>query len=176
MKQEFTDDQIIEAKNVAAYNTSREWISRFNVVDIRAILEALPEPEQDEWEACAFEDIQKGDRVRLVQAGRTTDFHLPVIETHPTHLVLQDNTQCSNFHKALYYRIPAPVVHPDPLHDLTILVHGAYGNQYKFPTAYTSDGSAYNIVGLGDTRILPEDITEWEPAKVVPKVVADDEM
>lgn len=172
MKHEFTDSEITVAADQAVDTAS--YYRTIPIDYLKAFLDALPEP-QDEWEECAFEDIQKGDRVRLVQVGRTTDFDSPVIETHPTHLVLRDNTQCSNFHKAIYYRIPAPVVHPDPLHDLVILVHGAYGNHYNNPTAYTSDGSAYNIVGLGDTRILPEDITEWEPGTVVPKEVKDNE-
>lgn len=180
MRHEFTDDQIIDAKHAAARHMSRDWISRFNVKDIRAFLNALPEP-QDDWEECAFEDIQKGDLVKWFY--RDKDRENTCIGV--AHRLAYTNEAWVTESGAIvadisvqgqYYRIPAPVQHPDPLHDLTILVHGAYGNQYKFPSAYTSDGSAYNIVGLGDTRILPEDITEWEPAKVVPKVVADDEM
>lgn len=128
---------------------------------LRKFLDALPEP-QDEWEACDFEDIRKGDRVRIVRLGRTTDFHWPVIETHGTFLVLQDHTQCSNFHKAVYYRIPAPVTHPDPMEHHIITCHDREND-------YFWNGVTGKYMGLYDPRNLysREDFINWSPAKVV---------
>src|SRR5699024_3789765 len=101
-----------EAKNVAAYNTSREWISRFNVVDIRAILEALPEPEQDDWQECTFEDIRKGDRVRAISPnGDLSEFTVKHIDRLLAH---GEYDEVAHTTTATFYRIPAPVQHPDP--------------------------------------------------------------
>ena len=154
----YTDEQINEAI-MLANQTGR--VDSWETEMYRNVINHLPTPASDDWVECAFEDIQKGDRVRMVQAGRTTDFHLPVIETHPTHLVLQDNTQCSNFHKALYYRIPAPVQHPDPDKDLVIFdgdgsiwFRSGYWDEYHSPTDFTYFKH-------------PTDFTEWKPAKVV---------
>lgn len=168
----YTDEQINEAI-MLANQTGRVY--SWETEMYRNVIKHLPTPASDEWIECAFEDIQKGDRVRMVQAGRTTDFHLPVIEAHPTHLVLQDNTQCSNFHKAVYYRIPAPVVHPDPKKHPVILVHEASGITRNPPVVALSaripETERYRYVFSGYGAQWPSDITEWEPAKVV----ADDE-
>ena len=179
MKHEFTDKQITTAANKSLfhygeYNSERGYSWSMTAESLRSFLNALPEP-QDDWEECTFEDIQKGDRVRMVQAARTTDFHLPVIETHPTHLVLQDNTQCSNFHKAVYYRIPAPVQPPDPDNNPVILVREVHGKTYDPPVvAIVRDSSTQNhpVYVYGDNgSAFPDYITDWSPAKVV----ADDE-
>ena len=171
MKHEFTDKQITTAANKSLfhygeYNSERGYSWSMTAESLRSFLNALPEP-QDDWEECTFEDIQKGDRVRMVQAARTTDFHLPVIETHPTHLVLQDNTQCSNFHKAVYYRIPAPVQHPDPEQHPVILVteYDVAGNIMECePTPFFAHDGVYKNDIYAHR---PDDVLSWSPAKVV---------
>lgn len=164
----YTDEQINEAI-MLANQTGRVY--SWETEMYRNVINHLPTPASDDWIECAFEDIQKGDRVRMVQAGRTTDFHLPVIETHPTHLVLQDNTQCSNFHKAVYYRIPAPVQPPDPDNNPVILVREVHGKTYDPPVvAIVRDSSTQNHP-VYVYAAFPDYITDWSPARVV----ADDE-
>ena len=164
----YTDEQINEAI-MLANQTGRVY--SWETEMYRNVIKHLPTPASDEWIECAFEDIQKGDRVRMVQAGRTTDFHLPVIEAHPTHLVLQDNTQCSNFHKAVYYRIPAPVQPPDPDNNPVILVREVHGKTYDPPVvAIVRDSSTQNHP-VYVYAAFPDYITDWSPARVV----ADDE-
>lgn len=48
MAHEYTEDQLFEATKNAARTTNRDWISRFNPKDIRAILDALPDHQDDE--------------------------------------------------------------------------------------------------------------------------------
>ena len=125
----------------------------------------------DDWQECRWVDYKPGDQMML-ENDQATIVYKPLIRTvHENFVELNDKNVHHFQAEHTYYRIPAPAQHPDPLSDLAILVHGAYGRQFENPTAYTSDGVAYNIVGLGDSRIWPHDINEWEPAKVVPKVV-----
>lgn len=143
---------------------------------LRKFLDTLPEP-QDDWVECEFEDIRKGDMVRMVQVGRTTDFHLPVIETHPTHLVLQDNTQCSNFHKAVYYRIPAPAQHPDPAVQRYIVDHDDNNMLYQsYVGVSTQEADHMYYSPQNYLGVAPENFTNWSEAVIkVPKEVADSE-
>ena len=183
MKHKFTDTQLRQA--VADYLEDAEvdlsisalgeffWTQQ--VKSLRKMLDALPEPD-DEWQVCTIDQIRKGDRVRWQDPGMEDTCTYEIIADHTEAedpgWILFSRTESYYFPPgAVVDRIPAPVQHPDPLSDLAILVHGAYGRHFENPTAYISDGGAYNIVGLGDSRIYPHDINEWEPAKVVPKVV-----
>ena len=71
--------------------------------------------------------------------------------------------------KVVLYRIPAPVQHPDPKVHAVIIVSGAYDIAWDHAYAYVSDGTGYNIVEPlnSDSRLLPEAIHNWSPAKVV---------
>ena len=178
MKHEFTDDQIIEAKNVAAYNTSREWISRFNVVDIRAILEALPEPKQDVWQTCPAKNVRKGDRVRWkVSESEDNESYEIVVTVVTNHTndggVVLHSKSCSYFfpYDTVVDRIPAPVQHPDP---------------EQHPVIYVKDCDLVNFIPeimvwyrdsyvAGRQCLSPERITDWQQIDPA-KVVADDEM
>lgn len=166
MKHEFTDQQIDHAMGVSQEVTGDDYILEVSLEGISAFLEALPD-QTDEWERCEFSDIRKGDRVRAEFIDITYEGTAVDVRDYVIAIGRNRNEILRAWKDPDLYRIPAPVQHPDPLHDLTILVHGAYGNQYRFPTAYTSDGSAYNIVGIGDTTILPKDITDWTPGKVI---------
>ena len=166
----YTDEQLQAAMLQAgkyesvsiSVDDSMHYVADYEIDDLRRILDHLPS-QQDEWQECAFDEIRKGDRVRMAQAGRTTDFHLPVTEAHPTYLVFQGGTQCSYFQKANYYRIPAPVQHPDP---------------EEHPVVINGNGTAWFWSGLGDEYHSPERpgeykdrFTNWTPGEVVPKVV-----
>ena len=178
MKQEFTDDQIIEAKNVAAYNTSREWISRFNVVDIRAILEALPEPEQDVWQTCPAKNVRKGDRVRWkVSESEDNESYEIVVTVVTNHTndggVVLHSKSCSYFfpYDTVVDHIPAPVQHPDPVEHPVILVteYDVAGNIMECePTPFFAHDGVYKNDIYAHR---PDDVLSWSPAKVV----ADDE-
>lgn len=190
---EYTDEELAQAIYIAAYDrmdsidinhdisqeTHQIHISVLN--DLRAILEHLPvkgEP-AEEWEPCTFGDIRKGDRVRRVQSGRTTDFHSPVIEAHASHLIFQGGMQCGKLHNALYYRIPAPIVTPDPAEHPTIIVREiAYtlgntsGKVYEQALWNHGDSDTGRYNTSAGRELRPERIIDWKPANMIE--VADD--
>lgn len=170
----YTDEQLQAAMLQAgkyesvsiSVDDSMHYVADYEIDDLRRILDHLPS-QQDEWQECAFDEIRKGDRVRMAQAGRTTDFHLPVTEAHPTYLVFQGGTQCSYFQKANYYRIPAPVQHPDPEKHPVIIVHESNPAVYDYPLEMMWDGG--NCYESPEGALLVKSITRFTPAKVVPE-------
>ena len=179
MKHEFTDDQIIDAKHAAARHMSRDWISRFNVKDIRAFLDALPEP-QDEWEQCTIDQIRKGDRFKVEGRGwhyESTAIHIGVdiVCVNPRTGSFITRDEVDQINEITLYRIPAPVVHPDPDNNPVILVREVHGKTYDPPVvAIVRDSSTQNhpVYVYGDNgSAFPDYITDWSPARVV----ADDE-
>lgn len=178
MKHEFTDEQIFESNKIAARTTGRDWISRFNLRDVRAILDALPEPDQqDDWQECAFEDIQKGDRVKKVTTKEGTTETLEGTASQrlgkytkswandQDRLIFDNHEFCDQLVR--YYRIPAPVVAPNPAEHPVITIKAINGEPIDAPGNAMFWGGHYRY-GYDDMTIA-EDITDWEPAKVVPK-------
>jgi hypothetical protein len=169
MKHEFTDEQIYTAKHLAASRMNRDWISRFNVKDIRAFLDALPEPESDEWQECRFEDVQKGDRVKVVdthEAGDKTAYEGDVLQVSKD-LVMTAHHPLHSVYNSKWYRIPAPVQHPDPAEHPAIVVIEADCFKGQDPQVLVWTGGKYE----NDSWMFDEDdITDWlpiDPAKVV---------
>ena len=165
MKHGFTDDQIVDAKHAAAKNLSRDWISGFDVTDIRAILDALPEPEIDEWQECGFKELHATDkRVKAVFIGGS------IIEGTPDrrneeHVFLVDGPVIHSYDDATFYRIPKPVTPPDPAENPVIIIYRPNGNG-KTPVTYAWTGQHYRSFD-GNEYFSAQEITDWTPAKVV---------
>lgn len=173
MKHEFTDEQIFESNKIAARTTGRDWISRFNLRDVRAFLDALPEPDpQDDWQECWFNDFHPTDkRVKAVFIGGS------IIEGTPDrrnseHVFLVDGPVIHSYDDATFYRIPEPVQHPDPEVNRVVFVHATAQQRYDSLQEYPSPVFHFHWSDnkwRGDisTVLDTEDILEWEPAKVV---------
>ena len=154
--------------------TGDDYILEVSFEGIRAFLNALPEP-QDDWIECAFEDIQKGDRVRIVTENFYTEYDHPVLEVGQTSICSTILFACGtraflDDYNALY-RIPAPVVTPNPAEYPVILVTAADRVAYDQPEPHVWDGEAYSALDRALSYLMPTQITDWSPAKVV----ADDE-
>lgn len=182
MQHEYTEQQLDHAMGASHDITGDDDILEVSFEGIRAFLNSLPEPDpQDDWEACEFADIRKGDRVKeVVNHGHGTieaiegvaHFKAPGIGGHLAwkprgsvyQLALDDHE--SDSHKVTLYRIPAPVVAPDPV---------------EHPVIYVRDSDIVNFVPkimvwyrdayvAGRQGLSPEQITDWQqidPAKVV---------
>lgn len=121
---------------------------------------------QDDWQECGFNDFRPTDkRVKAAFIGGS------IIEGTPDrrnseHVFLVDGPVISSHDDATFYRIPAPVVHPDPT---------------ECPVIYAKDSDIVNFVPkimvwyrdsyvAGWQGLSPEQITDWQqidPAKVV---------
>lgn len=137
----------------------------------------LQQPATDEWVECSFEDIQKGDRVKLVCKVGQLGLSPSIVEVEPDVVSPEYITWARGNNLGVIersdvqavYRIPKPVQHPDPEVHAVIIVSGAYDVEWDHAYAYVSDGTGYNIVEPinSDSRLLPEAIHNWSPAKVV---------
>ena len=145
---------------------------------LRAIIDALPEPAADDWEACAFEDIRKGDRVKWVHQEEDREQVTTGIAHRlaygdeawvtESNLIIADISVEGQFH-----RIPAPVQRPDPEVHRVIYVHATTQQRYDSLQEYPSPVFHFHWSDnkwRGDisTVLNTEDILEWEPAAVVP--------
>ena len=139
---------------------------------------ALPDP-QDDWQECTFEDIQKGDRFKVEHAnwsyeGQVKWIDAEVICYDPRFGTAITPQNIDDMRGITLYRIPAPVVHPDP-EDHPVIVNVAVHkpgtnstHRYDYATwdvgeyydCWSNDGKYY-----GAWR--PSAIVEWSPAKVV---------
>lgn len=182
---DYTDEQIYAAADIAVAKTSPAYK---NVEEhfLRAFLDAFP-TQQDNWEACTFEEIRKGDRVKRVldlNDGET------LIKEGVADYLEDTSKWISSGGMAIasngwipegagtvtLYRIPAPVVRPDPEEHPVILVHAFDGDQmpegtYASITQNQAHSYVYELVpgdGTHPIRTRPDAIDEWEPAKVVP--------
>ena len=166
---EYTDEQL----NYALINS--DYYHFLTVSSLRAILNALPEQQQD-WEACAFEDIQKGDRFKVEHAnwsyeGQVKWIDAEVICYDPRFGTAITPQNIDDMRGITLYRIPAPVVHPDPAQHQFIRVDG------KDYEAIPESGR-YKLLGPGLATvhvINRENITEWTELELVPKEVADND-
>jgi hypothetical protein len=161
--EQYTTGDILEAMKAA------DLIG--TVYDFRQFLNHLPEPD-DEWEQCTIDQIRKGDRVRWQDPGMEDICTYEIIASHTEAedpgWILFSNTESYYFPPgAVVDRIPAP--HPDPKEHAVIIVSGAYDRDWMDSYAYVSDGAEYNIIEPvnSESRLLPEAIHNWKPAKVV---------
>lgn len=156
---------------------SRDWISRFNVKDIRAFLDALPEPASDDWQDVTdIRQIRRGDMLKNETENALITYKYAVKRVDLSDGIIHfDNDELVFWHnKHTYYRLPAPVQHPDPAEHQYILVHRADPkyNRHMFPNVGMTSGK--NGYGVGKIYISAEHILEWEELTPA-KVVADDE-
>lgn len=149
------------------------WLSTLNhLVATGADRERiLKQDTQDGWQECAWGDILHADeRVKAEYISGT------VIEGVPDGI--SDGGICivdGNFipfsTDARWYRIPAPVVHPDPAEHPAIVVTEADGYEDTNPQVFIWTGNRYeNNAWSFDT----DDITNWKPINPA-KVVADND-
>lgn len=181
---EYTDEELALAIHAATYvrsgsisishdiSQASRQIHTSLLSDLRAILKHLP-AQQGDWQECGFNDLRPTDkRVKAVFIGGS------VIEGTPDQsssesIFLIDGPVIHTYDEATFYRIPAPVQHPDPEVDKYILVHKADPkyNRHMFPNVGMSNGiSGYDVSNI---HIPSEHILEWE--ELTPKVVADND-
>lgn len=181
MKHGFTDDQIIDAKHAAAHNLSRDWMSRFNVTDIRAFLDALPEPQDDWQDVTDIRQIRRGDMLKNETENAVITYKYAVKRVDLSDGIIHfDNDELVFWHdNHTYYRIPAPVQHPD-VDEHPVIGHIKFRNwegETENARVGHANNSEYMLFSYGEylESVQPQKITEWEPAEIKPKVVADDE-
>ena len=158
--------------------TGDDYILEVSLEGIRAFLNALPEP-QDDWEQCTIDQIRKGDRVRW-QVPDIEDICIyEIVASHtkradPGWFLFSDH-ECYHFPPgAVVDRIPG-AQHPDPAQHPVIIVHKTGTVIWdERPAYWNPEEREYVFQGAFCTAFLPGEITEWEPASIVPKVVEDD--
>lgn len=147
-------------------NETFKWLTilnhavAFGVKREELIKLASQEPSKDDdWQACEFSDLREGDRARLEFADIT---HEAVVKTvRKNEIVIGGN---SNFTLYRYknpkiFRIPAPVVHPDP--EVNEFILDEDGDVWRV----NSLGTHYAKHGL---NVHPEYFAGfWTPAKVI---------
>lgn len=132
---------------------------------------ALPD-QPDEWERCEFSDIRKGDRVRAEFIDITYEGTAVDVRDYKIAIGHNRNEILLAWKNPDLYRIPAPVVHPDPAVSPVIIVHES--------DMILSLDAPLKMLWVGRTyrdseySLKPQDITEWEPADIVAKVIADE--
>lgn len=190
MKHDYTEGELFKAIIYASENESLRIvtdngdtvISYGAVYSLQRILQALPDREHaDDWQECKFEDIRKGDRVkrsenRLFYTNSQEGAALRKNEygdwfiTPLGHILKEDDTN----EDITLYRIPAPVVPPDPEEHPLIIVKN-YETSTDFFKEITAcwraserypERWAYRALD-GMYTLHLDKITEWEPAKVV---------
>lgn len=182
MKHVYDNLEIMAALTEAARNVGEirilgherdSWRLR-EVNDVRAILDALPEPATGDWQECRFEEIQKGDRVRWVNPHNEDNesYEIIVHNVGNEERVLYSKTNSYYFPPgAVLDRIPAPVQHPDPAEHPVLLVHdttrrvslGGMTGVLQGDGSYAIYRSTNDIWGY----LPPDEITDWSPGKVV---------
>lgn len=170
----YTAEQIREAIREINGMSSEDTVSEIVVWKYEKFISALPEPQQD-WQECTWDDILHTDeRVKAEYISGTVIEGIPDgISDEGIHLV--GSNFMPNSTDARWYRIPAPVVAPDPAEHPVILIHRSSGIKHVPPAVAITrknnmtDDIHYVFKDYGVQS--PADITEWEPAKVV----ADDE-
>lgn len=184
MKHQFTEDDLKQALRHTAYMDDGlrinipAWVEDNDEVDteqvdvFRAILDALPDPEPvaDEWEQCeypeiAFDDVEKGDRIRvftrygnieILTVEERTDMHLLAMGTHI------DSKKAQSIQL-----ITRPLQHPDPAeHPVIMGVVTRDGSNHDFGVR---NWSTYHVYSDGQSEgfLNSDQITDWEPAKIV---------
>lgn len=107
MKHEYTDEELALALVKAGYSKELHY------KEILHILSTLPD-QTDEWERCEFSDIRKGDRVRAEFIDITYEGTAVDVRDYKIAIGHNRNEILRAWKNPDIYRIPAPVVHPDP--------------------------------------------------------------
>ena len=174
----FTDEQlqltILDASDQRSIfiRTARELedIDSSAIQSLRTLLYHLPDQQQD-WEACEFADIRKGDRVKRVKKnsdgtistieGPATFHHLTGWGTYDYYLAFREDDSQDNI---TLYRIPVPVEHPDQQDDWQECTWGdILHTDERVKAEYISgtviegipDGISDNGVYLVDGNLIP---------------------
>lgn len=158
----YTAEQIREAIREINGMSSEDTVSEIVVWKYEKFISALPEPQQD-WQECTWDDILHTDeRVKAEYISGTVIEGIPDgISDNGIYLVDSNFIPFST--DARWYRIPAPVVAPDPA---------------EHPVVIDGNGTSWFWSGTGDEYHSPERpgeykdrFTNWTPGEVVPKVV-----
>ena len=179
MKHEFTDSEIANAADQAVDATTSHY-RNISIEYHKAFLDALPEPKQDDFQRGGVildtYDVRKGDRVLIM------NFANNLYEVTVTHVdenaIFWKGSSITKSQIDRIHLLDRPVQHPDPKKHPVILVHEASGITRNPPVVALSaripETERYRYVFSGYGAQWPSDITEWEPADVVPRV-ADNE-
>lgn len=166
--QNYTDDQlklaILDAsdqRNIfirTAY--SLEDIDSSAIRSLRTLLYHLPD-QQDDWQECSWDDILHTDeRVKAEYISGTVIEGIPDgISNNGIYLVDGNSIPFST--DARWYRIPAPVVAPDPAEHPVII------DEMGEPWFWVGLDDDYHSHTRPSTFRSPSDFTFWTPAKVV---------
>lgn len=125
----------------------------------------LRQDTQDDWQECAWGDVLHTDeRVKAEYISGTVIEGVPDgISDNGVYLV--DGNLIPYSPDAKWYRIPAPVTHPDPEEHPVIVTYRPNGNG-KTPVSYAWTGQHYRSFD-GQEYFSANEITDWSPAKVV---------
>jgi hypothetical protein len=130
--------------------------------------DALPEPD-DDWQECGFNDFLPTDkRVKAVFAGGSIIEGTPDRRNHE-HVFLVDGPVIHSYDDATFYRIPAPVQHPDPAqHPVILDPHTTDDEVFDYAVWDAEDFYlCYTHEGEYMRGAEPSEITKFTPAKVV---------
>lgn len=167
----YTEDQLYKA--IVMAQTFGPAPVECSTSDLRRMLDHLPD-QPDEWEECNYEDIKGTDQKVRAVYGDGVIIEGPVQEIYVSTVVLVGEHRLPRLQAAKYYRIPAPVVHPDPA-EHPVIVNVAVDkpgtnvtHRYDYATwdaqdhyeCWNNDGSYY---GAWE----PSTIREWTPGKVI---------
>lgn len=157
MKHNYDTDQLKAAHKVAAKKISINELHTTKYLS--AFLDALPEPDTDDWKECAWGDILPTDkRVKAEYASGTIIEGVPD-EISDDGIYLSDGVFIWYSENAKWYRIPAPVQHPDPAEHPVIIDSGDawFWNPHQ---------EMYQQAGAAEYR-FPEGFTNWGAAEVI---------
>lgn len=149
------------------FRPSQDFIQDFT----QHLLDALPEPAQDDWQQCTANELQDGDLYRAESSDANIEYKQPItkcaivgdwVEVQHVGGMKSSARISSN----TFYRIPAPINHPDP---------------EQHPVIYVKECDLVNFIPkimvwyrdsyvAGQQCLSPERITDWspiDPAKVV---------
>ena len=165
----YSEEQIRDAiKRAAAKNTPGP-VYAWELSMYKKVIDALPEP-QDDWQECTFRQVSEHDlKVKVVWGDFAMEGEISAVDEGAIYIADRGVVDIGGDWKKIY-RIPAPVVAPDP---------------EQHPVIYVKD---CNIVGFipkimvwyrdsyvaGQQCLSPERITDWQQIDPA-KVVADDE-
>ena len=179
MKQEFEPHVIAEAVEKSYQISGDLPMLDVSINGLRAFLDALPEPQDDFQRGGVIldtDDVRKGDRVLIMNLAN--NLYEVTVTAIDERAIIWKGSSITKSSIDRIYLMDRPVQHPDPKKHPVILVHEASGITRNPPVVALSaripETERYRYVFSGYGAQWPSDITEWEPADVVPRV-ADDE-
>lgn len=145
----------------ADVETLEDWIMQH--------LDKVTDEKEDPWQECTFEDIRKGDLVKVENAEGLFQYDSPVKElsTVGDWLEIQHEggmISSNRISTNVFYRIPKPVEYPNPDFHPVIFVPGR-------EEGWVWDVNRYVCDSHGGHRD-PQDFTDWVPARIIPVSVS----